>query len=82
MDRITATKAAKLANECHKKFSLSKNVHKAIASVDREAFINSGFSHNAYKIDALPIGASQYISSPLTVAKMTEYLKPNNVDRV
>jgi len=82
MDRITATKAAKLASECNKIFSLSKRVQNAIASVDREAFVNSGFSHNAYKIDALPIGASQYISSPLTVAKMTEYLKPNNVDRV
>jgi len=82
MDRITATKASRLASECNKIFPLSKKVQDAIANVDREAFVNNGFSHNAYKIDVLPIGASQYISSPLTVAKMTEYLKPNNVDRV
>lgn len=82
MDRITATKTARLAEECSKKFSLSSEVKDAIASTNREAFVPSGFKHNAYKLDALPIGASQYISSPLTVAKMTEYLQPKGADRV
>ncbi len=82
MDKITATKTAKLAQECDKIFKLSPEVKKAIASTNRELFVPAGFKHNAYKLDALPIGSSQYISSPLTVAKMTEYLKPQNVDRV
>ncbi len=82
MDRITATKTARLANECDAKFPLSDAVKKAIASTNREAFVPTGFRHNAYKLDALPIGADQYISSPLTVAKMTEYLFPRGVDRV
>lgn len=82
MDRITATKTARLANECDAKFKLSDEVKTAIASTNREAFVPVGFKHNAYKLDALPIGADQYISSPLTVAKMTEYLFPRGADRV
>ena len=82
MDRITATKTARLANECDTKFTLSPEVKKAIASTNRELFVPTGFKHNAYKLDALPIGANQYISSPLTVAKMTEYLFPRGADRV
>jgi len=82
MDRITATKTARLADECDKKFSISKEVKEAIANTNREVFVPAGFKHNAYKLDALPIGAAQYISSPLTVAKMTEYLQPKGADRV
>ena len=82
MDRITATKTARLAQECDTRFKLSPEVKNAIASTNREAFVPAGFRHNAYKLDALPIGAAQYISSPLTVAKMTEYLQPQRADRV
>lgn len=82
MDRITATKTARLAEECNKKFSISDAVKKAIAATNREEFVPVGFRHNAYKLDALPIGAAQYISSPLTVAKMSEYLESEGADRV
>lgn len=82
MDRITATKAKKLSDECHKVFALSDEVRDAIANTNREMFVPSGFKHNAYKLDALPLGSAQYISSPLTVAKMSEYLKPQGADRV
>lgn len=82
MDRITATKTAKLAQECHAIFKLSDAVKNAIALTSREEFVPAGFRHNAYKLDALPIGAAQYISSPLTVAKMSEYLEPKGGDRV
>jgi len=82
LDRIRATKTARLAEECSRVFALSNDVKDAIAKTDREAFVPMGFRHNAYKLDALPIGASQWISSPLTVAKMTEYLMIRGVDRV
>jgi protein-L-isoaspartate(D-aspartate) O-methyltransferase len=82
LDRITATKTARLAEECNKRFPLSPEVKEAIAKTNRELFVPPGFRHHAYKLDALPIGASQYISSPLTVAKMTEYLFPRGADRV
>jgi protein-L-isoaspartate(D-aspartate) O-methyltransferase len=82
LDRITATKTARLAEECNAIFPLSLEIKEAIAKTNREAFVPAGFRHNAYKLDALPIGGAQYISSPLTVAKMTEYLFPRGADRV
>ncbi len=82
MDRIKASKTARLAQECSDRFSLSPEIQEAIAKTDREAFVPQGFTHSAYKLDALPIGEAQYISSPLTVAKMTEYLFPRGADRV
>jgi len=82
LDRITATKTLRLANECDKIFSLTDDIKKAIALTNREEFVPAGFKHSAYKLDALPIGGAQYISSPLTVAKMTYYLEPKGADRV
>ena len=82
MDRITATKTARMADEIAKLVSLSSEVKNAMAKTNREAFVPQGFRHNAYKLDALPIGAAQYISSPLTVAKMSEYLEAQSGDRV
>ena len=82
MDRITATKTARLADECDAIFKLSDAVKNAISLTNREEFVPAGFRHSAYKLDALPIGAMQYISSPLTVAKMSEYLEPQGADRV
>ncbi len=82
MDKITATRTARMADEIEKIFSLSPEVKEAIAKTNREAFVAIGFKHSAYKLDALPIGEAQFISSPLTVAKMTEYLFPRGADRV
>jgi len=82
MNIITKKQTTRLADECHKVFSLGDDVKNAIASTDRESFVPPNFKHHAYKLDALPIGASQYISSPLTVAKMTYYLEPKGADRV
>ncbi|MCX6075452.1 MAG: protein-L-isoaspartate(D-aspartate) O-methyltransferase [Campylobacterales bacterium] len=76
MDRITATKTTRLAEDCHQKFALSPEVRNAIANTNREAFVPMGLKHNAYKLDALPMGYAQWISSPLTVAKMSQYLEP------
>ena len=82
LNKITAIKTRRLAEDIAKQFPISPEVKEAIANTDREAFVPSGFKHNAYKLDALPIGAQQWISSPLTVAKMTEYLSPKGADRV
>jgi len=82
LDKITATRTARMADEIEKIFSLSPEVKEAIANTNREAFVSTGFKHSAYKLDALPIGEAQFISSPLTVAKMTEYLFPRGADRV
>ena len=75
-------KNRKLAQEIHQRFPISQEIQDAIAKTNREIFVPSGFRHHAYKLDALPISAQQWISSPLTVAKMTHYLLPENADRV
>lgn len=80
--KIIQMKNAKLADEIEKQFPLSAAIKAAIAHTNREAFVPSGFRHHAYKLDALPISAQQWISSPLTVAKMTHYLSPEGADKV
>ncbi len=71
-----------MADEIDSVFELSPNVKEAIINTNREKFVPVAMRQHAYKLDALPIGAKQWISSPLTVAKMTEYLEPEGADRV
>jgi protein-L-isoaspartate(D-aspartate) O-methyltransferase len=82
LDNITKMKNQRLAEEIDKHFSLSEEVKNAISLTNRGAFVPAGFTHNAYKLDALPIGGSQWISSPLTVAKMSEFLTCKGADSV
>ena len=72
----------KMVDEIESRFPLDPKVKKALLSVDREAFVPNGFKHLAYKLDALPMIENQWISSPLTVAKMTQYLELDGVDSV
>jgi len=82
IDRITIIKTTRMADEIAKKFPLRPIVKNAIIHTNREVFVPLAMRHNAYRLDALPIGAQQYISSPLTVAKMTQYLSPEGCDNV
>jgi protein-L-isoaspartate(D-aspartate) O-methyltransferase len=75
-------KLQKMIEEIEKNFQLDSHVKDAFLKVDREAFVPSGFKHLAYQLDALPMSARQWISSPLTVAKMTQHLELKNVDTV
>jgi len=82
IDKITAIKTKRMADEIDRVFALSPRVKEAIINTNREMFVPIAMRQHAYKLDALPIGAKQWISSPLTVAKMTEYLEPEGADRV
>lgn len=82
IDKITMIKTSRMAEEINKKFPLQPSIVNAITQTNREAFVPLAMRHNAYRLDALPIGAQQYISSPLTVAKMTQYLNPDGCDNV
>ncbi len=82
MNAIAAMRNKKLAEAIRARFEIADSVFNAIASTNREVYVPNGFKQHAYKLDALPIGASQWISSPLTVAKMTEYLQCDGADRV
>ena len=75
-------KTAQMVHEITRQFPLSQNVQNALLKINREIFVPEGFKHLAYSLDALPMGASQWISSPLTVAKMTEYLQCEGADNV
>jgi protein-L-isoaspartate(D-aspartate) O-methyltransferase len=79
---IDMHKCEELAREINAVFPLSPEVKQAIAQTQREIFVPTGFKHHAYKLDALPLSANQWISSPLTVAKMTEALSPKGADSV
>jgi protein-L-isoaspartate(D-aspartate) O-methyltransferase len=81
-DKVTLIKTTRMAEEISKKFPLRDTIRNAIIQTNREAFVPLSMRHNAYRLDALPIGAQQYISSPLTVAKMTQYLSPEGCDNV
>ena len=82
IDKITAIKTKRMADEIDSVFKLSPKVKEAIINTNREKFVPVAMRQHAYRLDALPIGAKQWISSPLTVAKMTEYLEPEGADRV
>ena len=79
---VTRMHLSKMVNEIDRQFPLEPYVREAFLSVDREAFVPAGFSHMAYQLDALPMQAEQWISSPLTVAKMTQHLELEGVDSV
>lgn len=61
---------------------ISLEVKKAFEVIDRSAFIPLGLEKMTYWLNALPISANQWISSPLTVAKMTMALECENADSV
>ncbi|MDR0407969.1 MAG: protein-L-isoaspartate(D-aspartate) O-methyltransferase [Campylobacteraceae bacterium] len=69
--KIIAQKCQKLADEISAFVQLEKDLYDAFASIEREIFTPKGFKHQAYKLDPLPLSQNQWISSPLTVAKMT-----------
>lgn len=71
-----------LVEKIDREFKLDENVKQAFLLVDREPFVPLQFKHLSSELDALPMGASQWISSPLTVAKMTQYLELEGVDSV
>ncbi len=80
--RIRLQKCKNMADEIKKIYSISEDVHRAISLSEREYFIPQGFLRHAYKLDALPMVADQWISSPLTVAKMSEALTCKGADSV
>ncbi len=82
ISHLEAQKCKRLAQNINEVFPLEPEIFQAFASIPRELFVPLGFRHHAYKLDALPIAGSQWISSPLTVAKMTHYLRPLEADSV
>lgn len=82
IDKVTIIKTTRMAEEISKKYPLRPTIKDALIHTNREVFVPLAMRHNAYRLDALPIGAQQFISSPLTVAKMSQFLNPEGCDNV
>lgn len=80
--KIELQKSQKMADEIADIVNLDLSVYDALAKTPRSNFTPKGMLLHAYKLDALPLAASQWLSSPLSVAKMTMALDLANVDKV
>lgn len=80
MTALERAKCVNMANEIGSQVNLTPQVYRAICETPREIF--APIAKHAYSLDAQPIGGNQWISSPLTVAKMTLALECENVDNV
>ena len=80
--RIRLQKCQNMADDIADLVRLDPPVYHALASTERELFVPMGMHHHAYRLDALPLSGNQWISSPLTVAKMTQALNPVGADSV
>lgn len=59
-----------------------ERVLRAMRKVERHVFVPEPFTTRAYEDTALPIGCSQTISQPYTVAFMTQHLDVHEGDKV
>ena len=80
MTQLEAIKCQNLASDIADEITLSPLLFDAIATTEREIFVP--ITAHAYKLDAQPILGNQWISSPLTVAKMTMALECENMDNI
>ncbi|MDO4674631.1 protein-L-isoaspartate(D-aspartate) O-methyltransferase [Campylobacter sp.] len=80
MDSFKQKRCRAMAEEIARQIFINEELFNAFVSVPREIF--SPLKAQAYRLDALPLANSQWISSPLTVAKMTMALSFKNADSV
>ncbi|CZE46302.1 protein-L-isoaspartate(D-aspartate) O-methyltransferase [Campylobacter geochelonis] len=80
MDRLEAARCEKLALDIANEVTLSPALYDAFCKVSRSEFAPVGA--HAFSLNPQPILANQWISSPLTVAKMTMALELEGVDKV
>jgi protein-L-isoaspartate(D-aspartate) O-methyltransferase len=82
MSNLLAIRQKKLLDELLKHEKLDDYILRAFFDIDRTHFVPKGFGVAANKLNALPLKSEQWISSPLTVAKMTKALEPKGADSV
>ena len=78
MTALEKSKCLAMADEIGDILTLTPSLYKALCNTPREIF--APVAHRAYSLDAQPIGGNQWISSPLTVAKMTLALEAEGID--
>ncbi|TKX29162.1 protein-L-isoaspartate(D-aspartate) O-methyltransferase [Campylobacter estrildidarum] len=80
MNAFEQKRCKAMAEEITQKVFINEELFNAFCEVPREIF--SPLKAHAYRLDALPLANSQWISSPLTVAKMTMALNFKDADSV
>ena len=80
MNFIEEKRLKMMADEIAVNTPINEALHKAFCSIPREIF--SPLKAHAYSLNAMPMLSKQWISSPLTVAKMTMALKFEGADSV
>lgn len=73
---------AHLVDELRERGISDENVLSAIGAVPRHEFVEDAMRPRAYADEALPIGLSQTISQPFTVAYQTSLLEVRKGDRI
>ncbi|HHO41855.1 MAG TPA: protein-L-isoaspartate(D-aspartate) O-methyltransferase [Epsilonproteobacteria bacterium] len=79
---IQARELHQMVEAIDRQFKLDSKVKEAFCKVNRKYFVPPVFAHLANQLEALPLAQSQWISSPVTVAKMTQYLELDGVDSI
>jgi protein-L-isoaspartate(D-aspartate) O-methyltransferase len=79
---LVALRQKKLIDELSKQGKFEPELLKAFLQIDRSLFVPSGLDKMSSSISALPLRGGQWISSPLTVAKMTAALCSKGADSV
>lgn len=80
MNFIEEKRLKMMADEIAANTPINEALHKAFCSIPREIF--SPLKAHAYSLNAMPMLSKQWISSPLTVAKMTMALNFEGADSV
>ncbi len=73
-------KCIDMADNIADRLQISPALYQAFCEVDREIFVE--ISSNAFNLQPQIIAANQWVSSPLTVAKMTMLLELEGVDKI
>lgn len=80
MSNLWEIQCQKLADDIADTINISPLLYSAFCSVNRAEFCP--IEKHAYSLDPQPIAGMQWISSPLTVAKMSMALELDGVDKV
>lgn len=80
MTALEIAKCQKMADAIADNITISPNLYKAFCDTAREIFVP--IKAHAYELNPHPIAGNQWISSPLTVAKMTMALDCENCDNI
>jgi protein-L-isoaspartate(D-aspartate) O-methyltransferase len=81
-DRLYRTRRRALVDHLRERGISNERVLRAIEAVPRHVFVEPAFQERAYEDEALPIGRSQTISQPFTVAYQTSLLDPQPGERI